>query len=259
MINIPESELVQRNISYHSTLNPAVWDLIDEQYVLKPEVRKRLLEIANIFITFLNIPKLHIEDIVLTGSNANYNWTKFSDFDIHLIVDYDKVANVDIATELFNAKKSLWNEVHDITIRGHDVELYVEDTDNPPVSQGVFSILHNQWIKVPKYHKPKIDVDAVNAKVVAIMREIDNVVDIDTDDVEIYNKLTDKIKKMRKSGLAKEGEYSVENLAFKILRNEGYLAKLWDAKTKALNRKLTLERAKLRKPKGSEIVSENLT
>jgi len=236
-----ESALVKRNVSYHDTLNSAAWK--EDNLTLKAEIRQRLLEIANVFITFLNISNLKVEDIVLTGSNANYNWTKFSDFDVHVIVDYDHVAKIDIATELFNAKKSLWNEMHDITVKGYDVEMYVEDTDNPPISQGVFSLLRNKWIRKPTHKPPTINDDAVDAKVRYLMSVIDDVVDTDSDDVELYDRLTDKIKKMRKAGLDRGGEYSVENLTFKVLRNEGYLSKLWDAKTKAFDRKLTLERA----------------
>ena len=32
-----------------------------------------------------------IEDLRLTGSLANYNWSEYSDVDLHLVVDFEKI------------------------------------------------------------------------------------------------------------------------------------------------------------------------
>lgn len=236
-MNIQESDIVDKNIKYHSELNPKAWI----GTTIKPEVRDRLLEIAEIFIDYLNLPELEIKDIVLTGSNANYNWTQFSDFDVHVIVDYRALAAENLVAELFRAKKELWNQAHDITIKQHDVELYVEDSAQPPVSQGIYSLQNDKWIKQPSYSVPDINDAAVESKVIDLMEMIDHLIETDSDDAESYQMLADKISKMRKAGLVRGGEYSVENLAFKVLRNEGYLDKLHDAKTKAMDRMLTIE------------------
>lgn len=53
--------------------------------------------------------------------------------------------------------------------------------------------------------------------------------------------LRDKLKKLRKSGLEKNGEYSVENLAFKTLRNTGYLGKLADLKKEAYDAMMSID------------------
>ena len=45
--------------------------------------------------------------------------------------------------------------------------------------------------------------------------------------------MKDKILKMRREGLAKDGEFSVENLSFKKLRNEGYIEKVIELISKA--------------------------
>ena len=46
---------------------------------------------------------------------------------------------------------------------------------------------------------------------------------------------------MRQSGLDREGEYSFENIAFKVLRRSGYLDKLTTIETRAYDNSLTLD------------------
>ena len=232
-----ESVLVDKNVKYHPHLNPVAWS----NSQLRDNIKHQLLTIADQFIEFLNLPNLPIKDIVLTGSNANYNWTQYSDFDVHVIVDYTKVSDSDVALELFNTKKELWKMSHNISIKNHDVELYVEDTATPPVSQGVYSLVDAEWLRQPSYNKPAIDDAAIEAKVLDLMISIDSILDSDSDNVELLTKLIEKIRKMRKSGLAENGEFSVENLAFKIIRNEGYLSKLYTARREAVDRSLTIE------------------
>ena len=71
-------------MAYHDSLNPAAWDDAE----LRPEVRARLLEIAKVFVGYLEIPDFKVIDVVLTGSMANYNYTNYSDFDIHVVTRY---------------------------------------------------------------------------------------------------------------------------------------------------------------------------
>ncbi len=222
------------NIGYNKNLNPAAWD--EDQ--LKREVRLRLLTIAKIFVKYLDIPNFKAEDVVLTGSMANYNWTKFSDFDLHIVTDYSALECDDLAETFYNAKKRIWNDEHDITINGHEVEMYVEDSATPPVSQGIFSILKNKWLSKPTYSPPKIDDSAVAAKANALAQLITKSLDGDEDDLTI---VIDKIYKMRQAGLDANGEFSTENLAFKILRNQGYLDKLHRARTQAQDRRLSIK------------------
>lgn len=218
-------DLARRNIQYHRELSPLAWTGTRMQ----SEVRFKLLRIANKFVDYLDIPDFKILDIVLTGSMANFNYTKFSDFDIHVITDYSDLKCDDLAEAFYSAKKRIWNDEHDILIRGHEAELYVEDAKQPPVSGGVYSLMTGQWIKEPSYEPPRINDQAVNSKVHNLMIEIDKA--IEYGDAGDLGRIFDKIKRMRKSGLAKTGEFGVENLAFKVLRNEGYIEKLVKART----------------------------
>jgi hypothetical protein len=224
------------NIGYHTELNPAAWNN-DE---LKLEVRVKLLTIAKLFVKYLEIPNFQVNDVVLTGSMSNYNWTKYSDFDLHVITDYDALECDDIAEAFYRAKKQIWNDAHDITINGHEVELYIEDSATPPVSQGIYSILQGKWLSKPAYRKPSINDDAVTKRATVIAQIIDKTIS-DSPTPHDLEQLAGKIKHMRQSGLAKDGEFSTENLAFKILRNQGYIDKLHQAKNQAIDSQLSIK------------------
>lgn len=216
-------DLISQNISYSNNLNEKIWD----GSKLRPEVRYKLLQISKMFMESLQVPNFKLLDILLRGSLANYNYTKYSDIDLHLVTDYSAL-DCDIAAEFYRAKKTIWNEEHDITVYGYEIETYVEDADEANVSEGTFSVLDNKWIRKPSYNPPNIDSSAVLIKSRNLMQEIDQ--ELAQGDVQGIERLFDKIKQMRKSGLEAGGEFSTENLVFKVLRNQEYIKKLYDAK-----------------------------
>ena len=228
------TDLVKTNVAYHNELNPQAWD----NGQLRPEVRERLLQIATIFIDYLDIPNFDALDIVLTGSIVNYNYTRYSDFDLHIVTRYADLRCDDIAAAFYRAKKEIWNNQHDIMIRGHEVELYVEDVEEPPVSGGVYSVVNDRWIKKPSYNPPKINDRAVNDKANDLINRITQA--INSNDTNEIERLRTKIRNMRRSGLDTAGEFGVENLAFKIVRNLGYLDKLSTAYTQQQDRDLSI-------------------
>lgn len=213
-------DYVKGNVAYHEQLNPRAW--AGDQ--LRPEVQVKLLQIAKRFVEYLEIPGFRVLDVVLTGSMANYNWTQYSDFDIHVVTNYADLQCDDLAEAFYQAKKKIWNDAHDITIHGHEAELYVEDINEPPVSAGMYSLLHDEWIKKPSYNPPEIDDAAVNSKVQDLVKQIE--VALKSDQADDVQRVTNKIRQMRRSGLDSAGEFGTENLAFKVLRNLGYLDRL---------------------------------
>ena len=229
------TDYVSGNVSYSKSLNPIAW----ENERLKPEVRDRLLKIAGEFVKYIQVPDFKIEDVVLTGSMANYNWTKNSDFDLHVVTRYADLQCDDIVAEFYRAKKDLWNNQHDITIGGYEVELYVEDLADPPVSAGIYSILDNKWLKKPDYDNPEIDESAVNAKVTDLVKQIKLTIQ-SADSATDIQRLKDKLRKMRRAGLDANGEFSVENLSYKIIRNLGLLDRLNQVQTHHQDKKLSL-------------------
>jgi len=228
-------DFVNNTVAYHDTLCPVAWQDTD----MLPEVRKKLLQIANIFVGYLEVPNFRVLDIVLTGSMANYNWTKFSDFDIHIVTEYNDLDADEIAEAFYQAKKKIWNDSHDITIKGHEAELYVEDVNEPPVAQGMFSLLNNEWLSQPEFEPPKLNNGAVFHKVKTLANEIKIAIKT-ADDPEDVKRITDKVRKMRRAGLDAGGEFSVENLAFKVLRNMGLIDKLQHTYLQIQDRMLSL-------------------
>ena len=204
-------------VYYHDELNPLLW----ENGHLKTEIRYKLLAIAHHFAKFLNVPKLNLRDITISGSNAAYGYSEQSDIDLHLVVDMP--ADKPELEELYTAKKNQFNFTYNIKVKDIDVELYVQDVQQPHHSAGIYSILHDKWLSKPKHQPPNIDDKEVkskarnySAKINAAMRsnELNKAKDTMAD-----------IRRLRQAGLEKGGEYSVENLAFKLLRARGKIDK----------------------------------
>lgn len=238
---------ILKSFKPQSELNPKIWEKDGKDYTMKSEVRERLLEIANQFLDYLKIDII-VTDIVLTGSLANYNWSKYSDFDIHIIANFQQFppSQIELYKELFMLKKTLFNKTHDIRIFGYETELYVEGEEDAHFSSGVYSLLYNDWQHKPEKEVVKIDIPTIERKANQWMGIIDgvleNIEDEDIDDAkELVDKYKEKLRKFRTCGLQKDGEYSSENLVFKILRRNGYLEKLRDASHKILDKGLSMK------------------
>jgi predicted nucleotidyltransferase len=217
--------------------------IFENQNVMRNDVRIALLKISDEFIDSLGI-EFFIHDIVLTGSLANFNWSNYSDIDLHIIIDFeDSDYNLELLKEFFDAKKNIWNEKHKIKIKGYDVELYVQDVKEPHISSGVYSVLNNDWIIEPKQEKPEIDDKMILQKAEVYMQKINTLIHKAVDGKNVLDEiesLRKKLKEFRQSGLDKGGEYSYENLTFKLLRRNGYIERLLKLKTKLIDKKLSV-------------------
>jgi len=210
-------------------LNPKVFDGDS----IKKKLREVLLKVAEQFYKELDI-KAPIEDIILTGSSANYNWTPTSDIDVHLVIDFSKFKDAEMARNYFTAAKDLFGDKYDLKYGSNPVEVYVEDkNDERPHIMGIYSIQDDKWVKKPSKEKIEISDKEIKAKADPIAAAIDKVDPTKSGSVAKLDKIKDKLKQLRQSGLDKDGEYSIENLAFKHLRNTGYLEKLSDKKIEA--------------------------
>ena len=227
-------DLTKGNIAYHDQLNPEVWNNTD----LRVDVQYKLLEIARRFIEYLEVPNFKLVDVILRGSLVNYNYTQYSDFDLHIVTDFSTL-DCDITEAFYLAKKKIWNDEHDITIKGHEVELYVEDKAAKNISEGTYSVLDSKWLRTPKYRQPDIDDRAVSAKARDLMTQINRAVR--SGSVEDITRLQDKIRAMRQAGLDASGEFSTENLAYKIIRNKKFLDKLYKTKNSKVDQELSLD------------------
>lgn len=239
-------EKILKSFSVRDTLNPKIWENPSDpkKSVMKPKVRKGLLTIAEEFIDYLG-DDIFVEDIVLTGSLSNFNWSEYSDFDLHVLVDLEQYGkDSPLYKELFDLKKFIFNERHNIKIFGYDVELYAQDTEEVHTSSGVYSIMNDEWINVPEKMKFEIDNKVLENKIKCWTDKIEKATETENvdDDIDVLDNLKKKLKEYRKSGLEKDGELSYENLVFKFLRRSGHIQKLFDSTNKAVDKKLSIER-----------------
>lgn len=211
--------IVDQAVKFNDKLNPLLFD----NNKLKQIVRYKLLLIAQNFVNFIDIPRLNLTDITLSGSNAAYTYTEHSDIDLHLIVDVPSAAEFQYK-QLFDAKKNQYNFNHDIRIKGIDVELYVQNSKDPHFSAGIYSVLDDKWLEEPKLLRANIKDDDVEKKVENYVNKIK--LALRTKNITKANTVKSEITKLRKSGLETTGEFGVENIAFKVLRTQGWIDKL---------------------------------
>ena len=224
------------------TLNPKIWTDME----IDPEVQSQLKAIAEDILKNIEI-EAEIKDIVITGSTASYNWHKFSDIDLHILMDFKEIdKNLELVKRMLDQTRINWNKTHNIFIRGHEVELYFQDINEPHKAVGIWSILKEEWVSDPVKLNPELDLRTAEKKAETIVKSIEHAVESfekgdNIDAYEYATKIKKKIANMRKSGLDKEGIYSPENLAFKMLRNANYLEKLSDIKITSYDRMMSIQ------------------
>jgi predicted nucleotidyltransferase len=225
------------------TLNQKVWD---HDIRVRPGVKGALMEIVDEFMEGLEL-EIDVKDVVVTGSLANYNWSKFSDIDLHILVDFGEInENEAMVKKFFDAVRSRWNKVHDIYVKGHEVEIYVQDEHEPHTSTGVYSLKDDRWVIKPKKIKPEMDKTTADKKMRSIVKELDKLESLYNNkkyeqSLDTAQRVKDKISNMRQSGLQKTGIYSAENLAFKMLRRAGDIERLFNLYTRSYDKVYSLD------------------
>jgi hypothetical protein len=221
-------------VTFHNNLNPK---LFRGQH-LHPDVELQLKTIAKDFLQEMGIHDLDVRDITISGSNAAYSYTDHSDLDLHILVNMKDLPNDEVYRELFTAKKDLYNDSHDITINNIPVELYIQDAAEPVVSLGEYSIKDKKWLRLPTKRRANLDQTATKAKYNKLLNVIEKT--LQSDKISKVSKVLKKIKQYRQAGLDKGGEFGPENLAYKALRSQGYITKLYDLRDKLHSKILSL-------------------
>tara|TARA_R110000851_G_scaffold255043_1_gene407654 strand:+ start:425 stop:1432 length:1008 start_codon:yes stop_codon:yes gene_type:complete len=226
----------------NDTLNTEIW--VGDK--IKEPIHKVLLKIANDYWESLELG-FDYDEVTMTGSLANYNWSKFSDVDLHILFDTNKLdGDSELIKGLLDAKTRKWNADHDITVKGFDVELYLQDKDEPHHSTGVYSITNSDWVKEPvrgiaELDRPTIEkkYDTLTKRIGDIEKEFKNGDDLEgvIDDI---TKFKEKVRNMRKAGLETGGEFSPSNIVFKLLRRNDFMGKLNDMQTQAYDKSVTI-------------------
>ena len=234
--NFDKNLLIPKN-----TLYPKFW----KNNNLNPIVSRKLMQIADEIIKSLDL-RDEVKDIVMTGSIASYNWHELSDIDLHIMLDFNEIDdNFSLVKRMLDQTRINWNKKHNIKISNKEVELYFQHFEEPHESNGIWSLELEKWIAEPVKSKPELDLINTEKKAEAIASCIEHLYKMFSnkqfkESYEFSNKIKDKISRMRRSGLDKEGIYSPENLAFKMLRNSGYLEKLSSLKILSYDKMMSL-------------------
>lgn len=232
-VNIQKSRL-RRHISakdlretltlrFRDELNPVFW----EGKFLKPVVRNALMRFGKSFAEYVDLPEESIIDIILLGGNAGYNYTRYSDLDVHLVINPSYVPDCDpeFIDDYYKDKKTLWELTHDVKIFGVKAEPYIE---RPNIvrkkSQGVYSILKNKWLQEPEKADVGIDEKELEKKVNNAKNILDRL--LQSNNAVGLKAAVKKLRDARTASIEKFGEYGMENLVFKELRNAGYIDKV---------------------------------
>jgi len=230
-----ESFRLSDAVTFHDQLNPKLF----AGQKLRHEVKRQLTIIAQDFLEELGISGLDVKDITVSGSNAAYSYTKHSDLDLHILVDMSGMPDNEIYKELFTAKKTIYNDSHDIKVHGIPVELYVQDASEPVVSLGEYSLMNNQWIRIPTKRRAGFDQTASAAKYNKLKELL--VSALRSKDLAKVTEVLKTIRRYRQAGLDKGGEFGPENLAFKALRSQGFITKLYALKDELHSKNLSIE------------------
>lgn len=210
---------------------------------LNTKVARKLMQIADDIIRSLDI---QAEDIIITGSIASFNWHDLSDIDLHIMLDFEKIdKNMDLVKRMLDQTRINWNKKHNILIDDKEVELYFQHYTEPHEANGIYSLELNKWLAEPVKLNPEIDIITTEKKAEAIAIQIEHLFELFKEEkfeeaYEYSGKVKNKIARMRRLGLSDQGIYSPENLAFKMLRNAGYLEKLSALKIEAYDRMMSL-------------------
>jgi hypothetical protein len=217
---------------YKKTLSPLYW----EKNKFNKEVRDKILKIVLDFLKEVDLDA-PIKDVTLTGSLANFNYNKYSDLDVHIILNFTKInSDIDIVRDALDGKRFIWNLRHNIFLKGHEVELYFQHVDDPHYATAIYSILRDKWLKPPVYDPPQnINIEEIQKKAFYIEDNINRMEKAlnetsEKKTIQLINKkaklIKDKIIKVRKDALSQKGEFAFENLLFKKLRNDGVIEKI---------------------------------
>ena len=235
------------------TLNTKLFDISDSKLRLHTDIRNKLIEISNAFLEDLREQNINIypADIRLVGSNAGFDFTPHSDIDLHLVIDFEMYSQDALLLQTaLNISRLKFNDQYNIRVKGIEVEIYAEDIKSATVSNGIYSIIQNRWIKFPEPEEDmsKYITSEIKDKTSQWIKLIEEVLELSPSsdsvakiDLEKCEHLINRLYLMRKTGLEIGGRLSDGNLIFKEVRNSGMLDALKSKRDELKSFALTLE------------------
>ena len=213
------------------SLPPEIWEEPTGAPDIKRPIRKVLLQIAQDFWNDIPHGTATLVDVLLIGSCASYWWTPSSDIDLHLVVRYEGDDGEEVLSrELHRARQTIWNEKQNPMIGTHEVEVIIQPTDEHHWDPGVYSLREDKWLlpAVPGEPPPTAPDRVVLRKAEAVLEKVRAALKAMKDEDprrahQMTRELKDRLRRMRRTGLERDGAGSPENLAFKALRDVGAL------------------------------------
>lgn len=224
-IDAADLVLKRGRINFHSfepkdVLNPDVFD--ESDHMLAGFHNGVLDVIKRLYDDIPQIDDLDISDIVIVGSLVSYHYSSYSDIDLHFIVNF---ADDDQKSEFDKYRKD-WNDNNNIKIHGYDVEIYFQPKDDENITNGIYSVCRDEWVKHPDKEYYTIDKKGIERKVLRYIMMIDRLDREEYPNKNEIERLDEKIVKGRSAALKEDGEFCNENIIFKILRRTGHIGKL---------------------------------
>lgn len=220
MYSFDLKEALKLTLKYHNRLSPKLW----KAGGIQPELGARLVALAHQFAAFSGVDRKRIKDIVVTGSSANYNYTVHSDIDVHIISDVSGINSLNLYQ-----KKVEWTRGHpELVHRNFPLEFYIHDVNQPlSKDQGVYSLVKNKWLNKPT-HLDDVSILTDPLLFNHLQYNIDLIkkVLLKTNNASDILRYKEKLWRMRTAGLQRDGEFSIENIIYKDLRNRGLIDKL---------------------------------
>ena len=232
------------DIRKHKRLNPQIWD---ENNLLKEPVCDLLMLITRSYLDSirelqkLDVDESDVKDVFVYGSCANYFYTRTSDIDVCILIDFESVAKKN-PTAVSNAHTFKlyfynWAMTHRCKIYGRKTDISIEDTknffyENRYRSGPCFSAMHRKWIFEPivmsdqEFKKIKAQARYVYKQIMHDFRRVKRAGFTMADAKKLYTDIYASKNATHHAHIDQPVTYMY--LAFRKIRNRGIIAKLRD-------------------------------
>jgi hypothetical protein len=214
----------------HEQLNPTYW----QNDTMKPEIRAKLKQIGQVKFDELkaSLPNIKLKDILFSGSLANYNYTKSSDINIHLIVDVSNVScDRNVVDAYVNLINGYWFATANLSVLNTPLQVTV--LTGLHETGGFYSLFNGTWINKPTHPNPTYTKRELTEQVKLYHLQIHTLQEEYTKDSAAFDcpkaeALLKQLKGARGTGLKRDGYSAIENNTYRILRSVNDLKVLND-------------------------------
>lgn len=224
---------IDESMQRHDALESTYWD----GDKMRPEVQASLKKTGLQYFGRLEqkLPCVKLKDILFTGSLSNYNYTSFSDVDLHLTVDIADCKCKALVSEYITLMNYYHHETEEEVFLRRPMQVTVIMANQDKGQDSRYSVLQAKWVVMPEPgRKVPYSKQALSDYVMAYHEQIRELkalfhTDPKAFDCERAQSLFSKLKQERAAGLkGARGYDSIENTAYRVIRSVGDLSTLYD-------------------------------